>query len=684
MHFWKRDLRPDLSNIVPASASNPAFWQHMVTFGISIGLRGALDPDTDMAALRAGTLSWPNPMDVENLERIDDLFHASVNGHGEFVSASDPSEFAEGLGDALRAIAERRGSGSNASVASTSTSSGTKLFQAKFFSGSWFGELQAFPVTSSGIGATESWSATIPAAASRNIFTYSGVLGAPGTTFPTANQTTALTGPVVDYLRGERNDEPQFTAGALLRNRRSVLGDIANSSPAYVKGPGAVETVYIGANDVMMHAFNAADGTERFAYVPGGLNLAHLKDYSDPDYGHHFFVDGPIVTSTSREISNRTILVGTLGRGGKGLYALDVTDPENFAIGDVLWDTGVTSDDKLGRILSKPIISKLNDGSVGVIVPNGLNSTDETAVLLVYDLLTGAKLGEIDTGVGGNNGLFAPRGWDSDLNGTVDIVYAGDFRGNVWKFDLGDNQASNWDVADGRPLYEPTGGLDQPITGGISIAVDPSTYQRWVFFGTGRLLTTSDLTNTSRQSWYGVIDDPTNTGALRRVDLTAREIMQIDAGTLNRAFEPNSPLPGGSKGWYIDLDTPPTNLLEGERMVGEPQVIAGNLVAPSIIPSTSNPCFPGRGYINAVDAFTGTSVTAGFFDANGNGNFTDDTLGAGQTPIGSIDLGVGMVTDPAVLDKLIIAGGSLARTGSVGIENPSAPGRISWREVLRN
>ena len=684
MHYWKRDLRTGLINTVPASASNPAFWQHMVTFGISIGLKGTLDPKVDIPALTSGAKVWPNPMDNEDQERIDDLFHASVNGHGAFVAAGNPEEFADGLGSALRAIAARRGSGSNATVTGTSTSAGTKVFQAKFFSSKWYGEVQAYPVSGTGVDvANPLWTATIPVLASRSIYTHNGTAG---TTFPTTAQNTALTPVVANYIRGDRTQEPQFNATGVMRDRNTLLGDIVNSSPTYVKTSAAVETVYVGANDGMLHAFNASDGVERFAYVPRGIDLAKLKAYSEPDYGHHFFVDGPIITSTSRELANRTVLVGSLGRGGRGLYALDVTDPTIFGPTKVLWDRDSSFDGDMGQILSRPIIAKLNDGSTGLIVSNGLNSTSERAVLFVLDLVTGAKIAEIDTGVGSpvtSNGLAAPRGWDDDGNGTVDTVYAGDLRGNLWKFDLSDSNPSQWQVADNRPLYAPITAGTQPVTGGVTIAVDPATDKRWVFFGTGRLLSTGDITDVSRQTWYGVIDDESAASSVTRTSMTARNIALYDAGTRNRAFEPNSALPLGSKGWYIDLDLPPGNTLEGERMVGDQQVVKNALIAGSIIPSTSNPCLPGRGYINAIDAFTGTSLLTGLFDANRDGEFGNDTMGAGNTAVGSIDLGVGMVTDPALLDRLLVAGGSLATLASTPLDPALYGGRISWREIIR-
>ncbi len=683
MSYWVRDLRTDLVNIVPSSAANPAFWQHMVTFGISIGLKGSLDPVTDLPGLTNGTVNWPQPVNL-TLSTIDDLFHATLNGRGTFVTASNPDEFSEGLGNALRAIAARRGSGSNATVTGTSTSAGTKVFQAKFFSAQWNGEVQAFPVNATGIDVNNTlWTASIPTFGSRNIYTHNG---SAGVTFPTAAQTTVLTPLVANYISGDRSQEPQFNPAGTLRNRTSLLGTVVNSSPTYVKTSASVDTVYVGANDGMLHAFNATNGVERFAYVPRGIDLADLREFSVPTYGHRFFVDGPIVTSTPRELSNRTVLVGTLGRGGRGLYALDVTNPTTFGASKVLWDHGASFDSDMGQVLGKPLIAKLNDGSTALLVPNGLNSTSERAVLFVIDLVSGVKIAEIDTGVGSptaSNGLSAPRGWDADGNGTVDVVYAGDFRGNLWKFDLSDTNKAQWKIAGNRPLFAPATAGVQPITGGVTIAVDPGTDKRWVYFGTGRLLTYSDIIDTTRQTWYGVIDDESATTSVTRAGMTARNIAQYDAATRNRAFEPYAVLPVNSKGWYIDLDLPPSNTLEGERMVGEQQVVKNALIAASIIPSTSNPCLPGRGYVNAIDAFTGTSLQNGLFDANRDGTFGGSGDKIGSDPIGSIDLGVGMVTDPALLDKLLVAGGSLATLASTPLDPTLYGGRISWREIIR-
>src|SRR5690606_690911 len=142
MHFWKRDLRTDLDNNVPTSPADEAFWQHMVTFGVAIGLAGELDPEEDLVDLTSGATKWPDPRlsemsgSASHASRIDDLFHAAVNSRGAFVSASDPEKFVTGLLSALTTISERPGSASNVTANSTSFTSDTRVYQASYTSGS--------------------------------------------------------------------------------------------------------------------------------------------------------------------------------------------------------------------------------------------------------------------------------------------------------------------------------------------------------------------------------------------------------------------------------------------------------------------------------------------------------------------------------------------------------------------
>jgi len=712
MRYWKNDLRSDLENIVPTSNADPAFWQHMTTFSLSIGAGGTLTPsDATLAQIEAGTITWPTPS-ASNIRNIDDLWHAAVNGHGTFVAATNPQEFADGLKRALAAIVERTGSSSNVVANSVAIGTDTRIFQAVFQAGQWTGDVFAFRVNSSGISNSPLWAASagIPLPVSREIYT--SVNGS-GTAFLWGNlsaaQKAALNDDpaILDYLRGATSGEERN--GGAFRNRNSVLGDIVNSSPAFVKDNN---TLFVGANDGMLHAFNAS-GQEVFAFVPEGIDWNELATLSDPDYVHRWFVDGALVVSSRTQTTGKNILVGALGRGGKGLYALDVTTPSGFSGSDVEWQAG-GSDNDMGFILSQPVIVKLNNGKTGIMVGNGINSTSEKAALFIYDISDGSLIKKINTGFGSpsaSNGLSAVNGWDADGNGTVDFIYAGDLQGNLWKFDVSGNGTGSWKVA-GTPagpifVAKDAGNNRQPITAAPTIALNPATFQRWVFFGSGRFLSSGDLSNTDPQTMYGVVDDGSPISG--RSELQQRNLDAASGDT--RAFQAADTLDPTKRGWYVDLLTPPGGTREGERVLGKMQVIGKVLLSASIIPS-SDPCEPGgRGFLNAMDAFTGTSTSSAFFDVNGNGDFSDDNIGG--LAIGSLDLGIGMLTSPALLSNFggpgpgpgpgpgggggggggpggecrdalgrIIVGGSTGRTGCVPADVRGLVGRISWREVI--
>lgn len=706
MYYWKTDLRSDLSDIVPTSSDDPAFWQHMVTFSIGLGLSGTVDQTSvdevlanDSATVN-GVKGWPQPVN-NTITTIDDLLHAAVNGHGAYVAASDPDEFTAGLKAALAAVTERTGSFSNVAATSSKVTSSTQIFHASYVSNVWTGELLACPVNSASTcdSSNATWQASehIPTTG-RKIFTYDGTVGAAtvGSTFPTDAQVSALGQENADYIAGDRSQE--LSNAGTLRNRNHLLGDIVTSSPTYVAD---INSVFVGANDGMLHAFDASTGVEQFAYVPGGIDLGNLATLSDPSYAHRYFVDGPTVVSTQKQTAGKNILAGTLGRGGKGLYALNVSDPTGFAATNVLWEDTETPNSNMGLVLGKPIIAKLNNGVMGLIVGNGINSTNEHAVLLVYNLETGALLKEIDADAGSttaNNGLFEPVGWNSDGdsdsngNGSVDYVYAGDLQGNVWKFDLTGDSVADWEVSNGGdPLFTATNdsGVAQPITGGLTLALNPTTYKTWVFFGTGRFMTTGDMTDMTVQSLYGMVDAGST---VARTELTVRKVMYVTSsdGYNVRAFEANEDLPAGSKGWYINL-LAPDDTPEGERIVSGAQMDGSNLVVSSIIPTADACQSDGEGYVNSLDAFTGTSVATAYFDLDGDGDAGNDTVtytdedGKEVTvPVGSVDLGVGMVTQSSLLTSELCASGSSGDTECVDKDDSRNVARVSWREVMKD
>jgi len=646
---------------------------------------------------------WGGFIDRNGNNRPDLASEWDADGDGvpdTYFLVQNPLKLKETLRRAFDNILERSGSAGNVTSNSTSISANTAVYQSIFNTDFWSGDLKAYSVTSSGVEYTL-WKASehVPTPTSRKIFTRSGGSAVEFTWANlSATDQTALGSPdVVDYLRGERSKELQN--GGSFRNRPkspdNVLGDIVHSSPFYVKD---TNTVYVGANDGMLHAFDAATGQELFAYIPSAL-IPKLKNLSEPIYthNHNYFVDGDIAVSSKSDPSDKNYLVATLGRGGKGLFGLDVTTPDSFATTHVKWEcfaTGGTvsdcnDDDDLGFMLGRPVIAKMNDGTWAVIVGNGYNSTSGKAVLYIFKLDDGTLLKKIDTGVAGDNGLASPSVFDSNGDGKIDVIYAGDLKGNVWKFDVSSSSPSAWGLAfGGAPLFvakDPSNN-PQPITAQITIAVndvtgDPNYGKRYLFFGTGSYFRSSDPSDTQVQSWYGLIDEDSQIPD--RTQLTQRSIVQegVLADKTVRVFSPATGNDmAGKKGWYLDFTTHP-----GERIVTASKLyrlVKPTLIASSIIPVV-DPCVPGgKGFINAIDPFSGARLNVPVFDVNGDNSFNDNDKFNG-TYIGGFDPNVGMPSEPTLVGDHPVVGGSSGEVTSIKVNMGSIQkGRISWREVV--
>lgn len=331
----------------------------------------------------------------------------------------------------------------------------------------------------------------------------------------------------------------------------------------------------------------------------------------------------------------------------------------------------------------------MNTGEWAVIVGNGYNSNNEKAFLFVINLNTGALIQKIATGAGSSsspNGLSTPVGFDQNGDGKVDFVYAGDLLGNVWRFTV-TGTASSWSAASLFVAMDSSSNI-QPITGGLSVAIDPKTNKRWVFGGSGRYLSNSDVSNSAIQSWYGLIDDGTKIAS--RTSLAARTLNaeSTQGSYLTRTFSTaiaNDMV--GKRGWYADLAV--SGVKTGERMVSRSQYSTGVLYASSIVPSTDVCASGGSGYINAVDAFTGGSLTTPFFDINNDGLFNDSdkkSEGGKLVPAGSIRTG-GMVGEITVKKAdetkvtILVCDTTGACKNQPNVNLGSLKGRVSWREI---
>ncbi len=701
MYYWKRDLT-NLPNNVPTTVKNPAFWQHMRTYGISIGEKGKLTPDAaTLADITAGTKDWGTPGD-DKQENIDDLWHAAVNSHGEFLVASNPDEFSKALTETLNEITNETKSEASGGINSVRLQSDTKVFFSRYTSGRWDGDVLAYavdPDTGLQDQSTTLWeaSATLPAWSSRNIkVNVDGTLEDFEFDNLNATQQTFLsTADHVDYLRGDRSKEADKPGGTL-RERGGVLPAFINSQPLYVAAPpyskafanytftGASEyaayaddadiksrtpMLYIAGNNGMLHAFEADTGVEKFVFLPNFSIGQKLKNYFGLDYGsntvagnpHQYILDGEMTVADAYVDGGwKTILVGTQGRGGNGVFALDITDPDDIKL---LWEN---ADGKLGNNLGKPIIAQVADGDWRVILGNGPNSTGDKAQLIMIGLEDGS-LTAVDTGVAGNNGLSAPAVWDKDGDGIFETAYAGDLKGNIWRFSsLGGTPTK-------AKLF--TTQTNQPVSAAPLVVLNQKTNATWVFVGTGSYLNKDDLGDTSQQSWYGLIDDGTEISSLsslleRTIDTSNDAGAVLESGTEYEILGSSTT----NRGWYIDF--PRT----GERMIMTPNyVLGGALFAFSFTPTTSDPCEPsGSSALWGIHPFSGASLNQGIFLSGDSplkidGKFASVLYAIPVVTSGSPPLSIGESGTFSIH----------LPTGSIkGILPAGEPRRQSWREVI--
>ncbi|MGL5338388.1 MAG: pilus assembly protein [Aeromonas veronii] len=667
--YWKRDLRPDLANKVPTSTADPANWQHLVNFTVGLGVNGSLNPANGIPS------RWPNPYDSDEF-KIDDLWHAAVNSKGSFFSAADPDTFAEALSSTLAQIAARNSSASSVTANATRLDSNTHIYQARYNSGDWSGQLVSIPLDSDGSLGNIAWDAAtlIPEPAVRNIYTLQGGVGIPFRWDALNTTNRALFNIAGDnlgesrvaYLRGERAGEQRN--GGAFRNRSDLLGDIINSDPVYVgkrdygysSAAGLTQTeregyqaflgstaitrrppmLYVGANDGMLHGFRVADGIERLAYIPSSL-LGELSQLTRPNYSHRYYVDGtPKVGDAYLGSRWKSILLGSTGAGGKAVFAIDVTAPDNFTADKMLWEF---TDSEMGVALEAPTLVRVKaDNKWVALVANGYNSTSQTARLFVLDLATGAIIKEIDTEVGSSsepNGLSSPLPVDQDGDRVVDYVYAGDLHGNLWKFDLTDKNSAQWGSAlktgnKPKPLFQAcngscSAGTRQPITM-RPLAIRHPKGGVMVMMGTGSYFTNDDklVPATPRlEAVYGIWDTGATVLSSQLLQQSITHEFVANGTTIKfnvRVVSNRNVNYTSQKGWYLLLKSPGLSKGVGERAVSEMLYRHKRLIFNTLIPSADACDFGGRSWLMELDPISGARLTYSVFDVNGDGAVNDD------------------------------------------------------------
>ncbi|RZI43158.1 hypothetical protein EGT07_09945 [Herbaspirillum sp. HC18] len=719
----------------------------------------AANPAAGVCSWQAsGTCNWPVPS-ADSQANIDDLWHAAVNGFGTYFSAGNPAALSSGLSDALAGVSARTGDSAAATTSNPNVATGDNfVFSSTFTSVEWDGELvrQQMDLTTGVVSNVKDWTAqaqldtnsarTIytfdPGSASKlKIFSWANLTAAERAFFTTPNissisqfcasgptcltaasQTAASGASLVSFLTGDRTNEgAAIDISKYYRQRVHVLGDIVNSEAVYVKAPpqnyadsgysgfksgnaGRQGMVYVAANDGMLHAFNATTGVEVWAYVPS-LVLSNLYKLSDKNYTglHQYSVDGtPAQADVYYGGAWHTILVGGLNGGGRGYYALDITDPTApKALWEFTYDTsksgtsGYTTDANLGYTFGKPEITKLKNGTWVVLVTSGYNNVspgDGRGYLYVLNAGTGELIRSISTGVGSTasiagvcstapcpSGLAQVRAWadNSMTNNTALRVYGGDLFGNLWRFDInGDVGAAGYDAQLLATLRGPSGNI-QPVT--TKPELGDVSGNAVVYVGTGRYMGVTDLTDTSRQTLYAIKDalgssgfgNPRADGSFVQQTMTATTCPPGSPDTIctqGQSVRTSTNLTvnfASQNGWYIDLPD------SGERANTDPQLALGTISYTTNVPNTDACTSGGYSFFYFFDYRTGGPVS------------TSTTSVVGKS------LGNALSTRPVfarlpnnkVIGLIRLSDGSTI-TSNVPIGNSAnTVRRVSWREL---
>lgn len=506
----------------------------------------------------------------------------------------------------------------------------------------------------------------------------------------------AGTDSLVNYIRGQFGFEMRATNALdnrLYRERAATLGDIVDSDPIYVSKPSyqytdagysnfvtanalRPKTIYVGANDGMLHAFNADPlidgGKERWAFVPSAV-MPNLWKLADKNYRnmHTNYVNAEL-TVNDVVIGGvwKTILVSGLGQGGRGYFAIDITDPEAPSL---LWEFDSSTESNLGYSYGKPVITKRADGTWVVVLTSGYNNTspgDGQGRLFVLDAATGNVLSDIATGEGSAltpSGLAQVSGYakNSAKNNTSDYIYGGDLLGNLWRFNIdAGTKTKIAKLVDG-------GGNAQAVT--VAPTLGEINNKRVVYVGTGKFIEPDDLlaVNYTQESFYAIQD---NDIAATIVGLRSELVEQTLSpdGALKRAGS-NNPVDWSDKlGWFIDFDT-------GERQNVKANLASGVLFVPTLIPPTGLCDKSGRGWLNTFNYKTGGPPDATI----------SNTV---STFITSPIAGLGLITPPPDINGNPVSPRAIVTTTDAKEINPDPPPLVTleqfrgkraiWRELI--
>lgn len=572
----------------------------------------------------------------------------------------------------------------------------------------------------------------------------------------------------LDYIRGDNANEgtadTNFRVRMAVTTGNSKLGDIIHSAPAFVGKPdffypdkiesaasynaykiaqkNRAGVVYVGANDGMLHAFDASNGSSKgeeiFAYAPGKL-ISKLPQLTSQNYNqsHTYFVDGSPVAFDAYKGGWKTLLAGSAGAGGQLVYGIDVTDPyaSGFNENNILWeftdvprvDGGDTFGDiDLGYTIGDVSYARMNNGKWVVIFGNGFNNTKAdgnpsltgNAVIYVVDAFTGKLIKKFDTQVGmaedptganRPNGISRVTPIDSNGDFKVDYLYAGDLFGNVWKMNVTSTTDSSWASAYNvaskpKPFFiaKDGTGVEQAITTAVSVKRHPvKVDETLVLFGTGSYLAVNDSTTVQTQTFYSVWDDGT-ASQYARSSLLEQKILGVetvpDTDGIEHDFRVTSSAdidPANykidwttDKGWFMDLGF---GADVGERVNVEPLLRGNRIIFVTLTPDPDACNFGGTSWIMELNANDGSRLKKSPFDVNGDGIIDDldivDFGGDDETVTSGVRSKEGIVAKPGILNtkgkkELKFLSGTSGKIDTVTESiDENMRDRQSWRQL---
>ncbi len=559
-------------------------------------------------------------------------------GDGAYFVANNAAELSESLQNVLRDILNRISSGSAVAVVSTEGQAEDYLYRGKFLPTTWTGYLEAFvlPYTTGEIPAWEAGeilSRRTPS--TRTMFTSIGGTQQPFTAANAANLRSAMgvasntiAANVINWTRGEN------VSG--YRDRKGwILGDIVDSAPVTVGKPSFIyrfndyaafraahasreRAIYVGGNDGMLHAFLASTGEELWAYVPNE-HLPMLDDIAATNYCHTYTVNGsPRVVDCYISGSWKSVLLSGMKHGGNNYFAIDVTDPRNPRF---LWENNIP---EVAESWAQPEVARIKylDKFVG-LVGSGPDEATGRAYFIAFDMANGALIQRdlLSTVSGDVNMATACNAIDLNFDGYDDVMYMSDMAGNLWRYDLKDNDM------DKSLLFRTDG---QPIQASPIATVDTNG-KVLLYFGTGRYLSNDDFGTTDTQSFYCIVDNHSG-------ETVSRNDLADQTNDINPIEE--------FDGWFVDLV-----VADGERIVEPDALVGGVIYFTTFAPSDEMCTAGGRSFLYRMKFRNGAA-----FDED-----DDDSNDSADGRV--IDLGDGIATKPVIdiINEQILIQGSDTR-----------------------